>query len=125
MSATPAGIADPAAPLGNPVVIGRQIGTRLTIALDTAIGTTEEIPFEAASGGTIHIPLGSSITTLTFWAAPKRGGTFLALYDKAAAAVVMTVSASKCYELPTAVFGCASLKIVVNAAGNVDLSIKG
>lgn len=125
MSATPTGISDLAMPTGEQTLMARQFGARMAIALDTAIGTTEEIPFELASGGTIHIPAASPITSLTFWAAPKRGGTFLALYDKLAAAVVLTVSASKCYELPAAVFGCTSLKIVVNAAGTVDLSVKG
>lgn len=125
MTATPSGISDLSSPKGQPAVIGRQAGTRLTIGLNTAIGTTEEIPFETASGGTLYIPAGSPITSLTFYAAPVRSGTYLPLYDKAAAAVTMTVSAGKCYELPGAVFGCLALKIITDAAGNVDLTVKG
>ena len=125
MPATPLGLAVPAGFKGGSVKSARQAGTRTGISLDTAIGTTEEIPFENANAGTIHIPTGSAITTLTYHAAPAPGGTYLPLNDKAGAAVTQTVAATKCYELPTAVAGCGALKIVVNAAGLVDLSIKG
>jgi hypothetical protein len=125
MTTTPLGLGIPTGFKGAPVNSARQFGTRTGIPLNTAVGTTEEIPFENASGGTIHIPAASPITSLTYHAAPASGGTYLPLYDKAVQVVTQTVSAGKCYELPTAVFGCGAIKIVVNSAGNVDLSIKG
>ena len=125
MPATPSGLAVTAGFKGGNIKTARQFGARIGIALDTALNTTEEIPFENITGGTIHIPAASPITSLTYNAAPASGGTYLPLYDKAVTAVTQTVAAGRCYELPTAVFGCGALKITVNAAGLVDLSVKG
>ncbi len=96
----------------------------LTVSLNTAEGTTEEIPYEAYAGGMVFIPSGSSITTLTWWAAPKRGGTFLAAKDEDAAAVTQTVAASDAIEIPKALYGAGAIKAVTNASGNVEISFK-
>lgn len=109
---------------GTPARIGRE-SIPVTLLLDTAEGTTAKFDMENAAGGTIYIPTGSPITTLTFWAAPLYGGTFLALYDSLGAAVTMTVSAAKAYDLPAALYGVGAVKIVVNAQGTVIVSLKG
>lgn len=101
---------------------GRQVAS-----LTTSISTTEEIPVGDFSGGTVHVPTGSSITSLTYWAATELGGTYLALYTSVPTpvAVTQTVSGAKSYDLPAACFGCVGLKIVADAAGDVTLSLKG
>jgi hypothetical protein len=94
-------------------------------ALTTSAATTPETDFLGVAGGTVYIPTGSTITTLTYHAAPQPGGTFLALQDSSGAAVTQTVAAEKAYDMPAAVFGVGALKIVANAAGSVFLSLKG
>jgi len=93
-------------------------------ALTTSAGTTEAISIGNYASGEIFIPTGSSITTLTYHVAPISGGTFIAAYDAAAAAVTQTVVAARAYPIPSALFGAAMIKIVVNAAGSVDVNLK-
>lgn len=116
----------------------RRVDCILGLSLNTAIGTTPEIPFEAFSGGTIHIPTGSSITTLTWYTAPFQTGrpqnapglsasqtqTFQPAKDSSGTAVTQTVTAANSFPIPTALFGAGSLKCVVNAAGTVDICLK-
>jgi hypothetical protein len=94
-------------------------------SLNTAVGTTQEIVFGCWIGGQVAVPTGSSITTLTYHATAIQGGTYLPLYDAAGSAVAQTVTAGRVYAMPEAVFGCAFLKIVVNAAGSVEIVLKG
>lgn len=94
--------------------------------LNTAVGTTPEIDWRGATKATIHIPTGSSITSLTYHSAAKPGGTFRPLYkEDATTAVTQTVAAARSYDVPAACFGAGALKIVVNVAGAVEISIKG
>jgi hypothetical protein len=104
--------------------IGRQT-EQLSLALTASLNTTPLVDFSAAAGGTIFVPAASPITTLTYYAAPDNGGTFLPLNDAAGVAVTQTVAAGKAYDMPAACFGAAALKIVVNSAGAVLVSLKG
>jgi len=96
-----------------------------SLSLTTVLGTTPELAFQHAAGGTVFVPSGSSITSLTYYAATAIGGTYLPLNDASGSAVTQTVAAGKAYDLPAACFGCCALKIVANAAGSVDVSLKG
>lgn len=111
----------------------------LSVALTDALGTTEEVDYSNYSKGTIAIPSGSSITTLTFHVAvemnsdfdgPERVGdtnssrTYYAAYS-GATAVTMTVAAARAYDLPSTISGAAYFKIVANAAGTVHVCLKG
>lgn len=117
--------------------ITRQLMTIPSLSLTTALGTTPEIPYEEFSQGSIAIPTGSSITTLTWFGAVRQSDqpgtsaeqmpatqTFLAAQDSTGTPVTQTVSAAKSYPIPVALAGFAALKCVVNAAGTVDLSLK-
>lgn len=113
-------------------VIHRQCQSFQSLALKTD-STSPPIDFEDFSGGQIHIPSGSSITTLTWFTAPAavdavsaetKPGTFVAAQDSAGAAVTQTVSAAKSYPLPTVLFGAAYLQCRVNTNGSVDLTLK-
>lgn len=101
---------------------------KCAFALNTAEGTTPEIPFTGFAGGRIYIPAGSSITALTFWDAPVPGGTFLPSYDDAATPAPLAwtgLTAGRSYLIPPKLFGAGAIKIVVNVAGTVYISRKG
>ncbi len=124
-----------------PTRIGRAFAFRqqARLALTTALATTPEISIEEFVAGNIFIPAASSITTLTFYCAPwaassqSISGTvqdtpaavFQQLYDSANVAITRTVAAGRCYALPAELAGVGAIKIVANAAGAVDISLKG
>lgn len=96
----------------------------MSVQLTNAIGTTEEIGYELYGGGTVHVPNGSSVTSLTWWSASERGGTYEAAYDKDGNAVTQTVAADQAHPIPIALFGAAAIKAVANASGSVEVSLK-
>lgn len=101
-----------------------EVSSTGSIALKTD-DTTKEIIFPAR-GGTIFIPAASPITSLTYWAAEKAGGTYLPLYEAdGSTAVTQTVEAGRAYDMPAAVFGCLAIKIRVNSNGSVFITMKG
>ncbi len=104
--------------------IGRE-SVSATLALTTSDTTTPELLYGHAAGGTIFIPAASSITTLTYYAAKDPGGTYLPLQTSAGVAVTQTVAAGRAYDMPAACYGCRGLKIKANAAGTVQISLKG
>ena len=112
--------------MGNPTRIGRQCELQ-TVALNTAEGTTPVIEWGGANNGTIYVPVGSSITSLTYYAGYDTSVAFLPLYSNAGTpvAVTQTVAAARAYDLPDSVKGARYLKIVVNAAGTVVIACKG
>lgn len=103
--------------------IGRQSAWG-TYALTTDVATNPVIDFRGAAGGTVFVPAGSSITSLTWYAAPDPEGDFLPLND-ADGAIVQTVEAGKAYDLPAACFGARALKVDPDAAGSIHVSLKG
>lgn len=105
-------------------MISRQSWMLNTVAVDTALADAERIDMQESAGGTIFVPTGSSLTSLAFYGSHD-GTTFLALYDSSNAAVTRTVAAARAYALPDECFGCRFLKLVGNADGVVNMSIKG
>lgn len=106
--------------------------TQQEVDLNTAIGTTEEISYGEFDSGMVHIPNGSSITSLTWWATYELGGTYEAalhvvnasLTPMTYVATVQTVAADGSYPIPDNLAGAVGLKAVANAAGTVNLSLK-
>ena len=96
-----------------------------SVTVATAVANSEEIMSGSYAGGMIFVPSGSTITTITWYAAEKAGGTYLAAYDADGVALTQTVAASKAYEIPAALFGCRAIKAVGNAAGTLAISLKG
>lgn len=105
------------------------------VVLTTNSATTPTISFQKAVAATIHIPAGSSITTLTWYSgytAPATAGSaesttvFVAAYDSAAtpAAVTQTVAADRSYPVPVALAGSKYLRVTGNAAGTVYITWK-
>lgn len=101
-----------------------RITKRMTVSVTTDIATTEEIPYGIYGGGSIHIPDGSSITSITWSSAPEKGDTYEAAYDKDGLAVTQTVAANGAYPIPLALFGAGAIKAVGNAAGTIYVSRK-
>jgi hypothetical protein len=108
-------------------MLSRLSNTILEVTVDTTAAASEEINFSGYAGGVVFIPTtaGASITTLTWYAAEKSGGTYLPLSDEDGVAVAQTVSHTKVYALPSALYGCRFLKAVGNAAGTIIISVKG
>lgn len=107
--------------------IQRQTRRQADAAITASASTTAEVDITDATSGTVFVPSGSSLTTLTFHVAPVLGGTYLAAYDDAAtpAALALTnLGASKAYAIPAKVFGAAAFKMVGNTTGTVDISLK-
>lgn len=98
--------------------------TDATVALTTSAATSPAIDLSKWAWGEVFIPSGSPITTLTYHVAPTLGGTYLAAYDSTPAAVAQTVVAGRAYPIPSPLFGAAAMRIVVNAAGSVLISLK-
>jgi len=93
-----------------------------TVSLTTSETTTPVIDKRGFAGGSVQVPAGSSITTLTFYGDHDGSDTFGALYDNLGAAVTLTVAASRVTQLPDALFGVPYIKIVADAEGDVTIS---
>lgn len=95
-----------------------------SVAVGTSVATSDPIAFGDFVDGMVHIPAGSSITTLTWHASTERAGTYLAAEDASSTAITQTVAASQAHPIPTALRGARFLKITGNAAGTVGVSLK-
>lgn len=101
--------------------------TIVDVSVTDSIATCDEIPFGNYSSGIVMVPTtaGASVTSLTYYVCEKSGGTFLPLSDQDGVAVTQTVSHTKAYEMPSALFGARFVKILANAAGTLILTVKG
>lgn len=91
----------------------------ITVTADSTLADSEELIMQGMAGGMIYVPSGSSITSLTFYAAHTKGGTYFQIYDADNAAVSRTVAAGRSYSLPEECYGARFLKFVPNADGTV------
>ena len=102
-----------------------------TVAVNTAVSTTEAIPAKGMCKGSIYVPTGSSITGLTVHASHD-GTTYYAVQEQSfqiqasddggvylSLPVIMEVTADEMVQIRDAVFPCVALKLVGNAAGNI------
>ena len=94
-------------------------GGSASYTLTASNATTPEIDVTNFAAGQVHVPTGSSITLLTYYAAPEKGGTYLPLQTAAGAAVTQTVAQTKAYDLPAQIAGCRFIRIVADAGGAV------
>lgn len=94
------------------------------VTITNSAATTGEITLSAYAGGMIFIPAGSPLTTLTWWASNKSGGTFLPANDMDGVSIVQTVAHTNCYPLPYDLFGARAIKAVGNDSGDVAVSLK-
>jgi hypothetical protein len=117
------------------------LGQVALTSLTNSLTTTPEIPMQEFAGGSIAIPSGSPITTLTFYGAIRpssdpdptilSGNTLAPVFypmhtnDSLDTAITLTVSAGNIYALPANIFALGAIKITVNSAGQVELCFKG
>lgn len=95
------------------------------VTVGTTSAASEEIIYSDRAGGRFQVPSGSSITSITWYDAPKVGGAYVAAYDEFGVAITQTVSAAKSYEIPIALAGSAAIKAVGDAAGTIVVYAKG
>ena len=100
-------------------------GETVTVTIATAVANSTEIQFGGHAGGLVYVPTGTSMTTLTWYASPKSGGTFYAVEDGAAGAIQSTVSGGDAVPIPPECYGAAVLKIEADAAGTAGVTLKG
>lgn len=106
--------------------------TNQEVAVTTSLATTQEIPYGEFAGGVVHVPNGSSITSLTWHSSHKQGGDYEPAMHSVNehvtpitfVATVQTVAADGAYPIPVELVGSAALKIVGDAAGTVYVSFK-
>ncbi len=96
-----------------------------SVTVTAVLATTEQVMFGEALYALVYVPTGSTITSLTFHAAPDRDGTYLALYDTNGDAVVLTVEGGRAYPVPSACQGAAAVKMVGDAGGDVVVTWQG
>lgn len=104
-------------------IIFRQIGHLASLAITASSSTAAQLVFSSYAGGMVHVPSGSSITSLT-WYGSDDGTTYYAIQDGAGTAVVTTVAAGQAAPIPTACFAAAYLKAVGNTTGTVHITLK-
>ena len=107
-------------------MLDRLSSTISAVTVDgSAVADSEEIGMASYAGGMVFVPSGSGLTTLTYYAAEKPGGTYLAAYDAEGTAITQTVQAERCYPIPTDLYGARAIKITGNTDGTVLVSLKG
>lgn len=103
--------------------IGRNYREYTAIAITASSTTTASISFGPWAGMVVHVPTGSSLTSLTFWAVIN--SVAVPLLDSSGVAVALTVTAGNAYDVPAAAFACSELRFVGNTTGTIDVQVKG
>lgn len=95
------------------------------LSVTNALGTTGQADISKYSTGKVIVPTGSALTTLTFYAADQKDGTYVPIYN-GTTAVTLTVAAGRAYSLPADVMGFKWIKIVGSAvsADGVELILQ-
>lgn len=95
------------------------------LPLTDAPSTAIVVDVREAAGGAVAVPVGSSITRLTFHAAVQPELAVAPLCDALGNAVALDVEAGRIYALPEACYGVGTLALTADASGHVGLSLKG
>ena len=75
-----------------------------TVAVTDTDSTTQVLTIKEYAGGSVEIPSGSPLTSLTMYACHNSEQTPVELFDKDGGNTTITVAANGCYELPESVF---------------------
>ena len=99
----------------------RSIRGQDSVTVSTSESGSDAILKERLAGGSIKIPTGSSITSLTFYGAFQGTDTFFKILDADGAVLQRTVAAERIIPLPTECYGIPILKLVGDSSGEVDV----
>ena len=87
-----------------------------SVTVAAAAADSDVIDNREFASGSIEVPAGSSLTTITFYAALSEGGTMYAVYDADHVAVTLTVAASQVCVLPDEIYNLPWFSMEGNAA---------
>lgn len=93
------------------------------VVVAVAEASSKAIPYSDFEKGMVHVPAGSSLTTLTWHVSASERGTYLPAYNSAGA-ITQTVQGGRSYPIPSDLQGANYLKITGNASGSVDVTLK-
>jgi hypothetical protein len=94
-----------------------------TVDVATSAAGSDVISYGDFEKGMVHVPAGSSLTTLTWHVSSSEGGTYLPA-NNASGAITQTVTGGNAYPIPSDLVGARFLKITGNAAGVVGVTLK-
>lgn len=94
------------------------------VAVATAVANSQTIGYVEFQSGSVHVPSGSALTTLTYHTSLKPDGPYIAAFNDSNAAVTRTVAAGRSYPIPDVLRGARFIRITGNAAGSVGLTLK-
>jgi len=101
------------------------------IVVTATAATTGRCAFEGVAAASVYVPVGSSITTLTFFPEHKltAGSATLtrstvAAADDTNATISLTVAAGRDTIMPTSLFACGNFAIKGDAAGTIYVTAK-
>jgi hypothetical protein len=95
-----------------------------SVSVGTVAASSTAINYEDSNSGMVYVPVGSTITTLTWHASTSINGAYLAADDAAGAALVQTVAAGQAHPIPAALSGARFIKITGDVAGVVGITMK-
>lgn len=94
----------------------------VNLAVTDDLATTQALRMSDQTSGTVRVPTGSSLTTLTWYISETEDGTY-AVFDDAGTSGAQTVEGGKAYSLPAALASVAWAKAVGNVAETVHLNL--
>lgn len=112
------------------VQIERVLGNTGPITVTSDAATTSQVPLGPSAGGMLHCvstSTGSPIT-VSWHAQPAADGSTFKLHDSTNTVITNVIAPGNCYEMPSALFGAAIVRVVAETAGQsavVSFSLKG
>lgn len=94
------------------------------IAVGATEGAAQLIDVRGFGTGIIHIPSGSSLTTITVYECGERDGTYQPLRGGTNSAVTLTVTAGTARCFPDELYACDFIKLVGNVAASCPVHFK-
>lgn len=101
----------------------RQCYDQANITVSDTLGTSTKIRYDSLAGGLLIVPA-NGFTTLTWWVSYSVDGgdsTFVALFDRAGAAVTQAVGVGAgAYPIPDQCYGAGFLKVTRGAGADLS-----
>lgn len=99
--------------------------TDLSVSVSATLSDCTEIATINYVSGSVQIPSGSSVTSLSLYGTHTSGDTHVPLYDRDGAAITMTVAAGGVYSLPVEIDDVPYISLVADASDTVSIFLKG